>query len=309
MAVLVTGGTGFIGSFVVRSLLEIGEMPVVLDIGEIGDPLRDFIGKFVHVKGGVTDFDLLVRTIDSYRINRVIHLAAFLQFGCERDPQKAVEVNVQGTLKVLEASRSTKIKKIVFASSVAVYGAQTGLITEESPISPDLTLYGATKILGESLLERYHRIYSIPFIALRYGGVYGPGEVRSSGMAEVTKKIESTILGKDVIIEDVGAEDRRNFTFVKDAAQATVKALFTEKNIHKVFNITGGEDNYITSNEFHRIIKKLFPSAGEAIFKGKGPDQGKLDISLARTELGYCPEYSLERGIQEDIDFFLSHKK
>jgi UDP-glucose 4-epimerase len=215
----------------------------------------------------------------------------------------------QGTLKVLEASRSTGIKKIVYASSVAIYGPQAGLITEESPIFPNLSLYGATKLLGESLLECYHRIYSIPFIALRYGGVYGPGEVRSSGMAEVTKKIESTILGKDVIIEDVGGEEQRNFTFVKDAAQATVKALFMEKNIHKVFNITGGEDNYITSNEFHRMIKKLFPSAGEAIFKGKGPDQGKLDISLARRELGYRPEYSLERGIQEDIDFFLSPKK
>lgn len=309
MAVLITGGTGFVGSFVVRALLEIDEIPVVLDIGEPGDSLQDFIGKFVYVKGNMTDFDLLLQTIQNYGIDRVIHLAALLSFGCERDPQRAIEVNVQGTLKVLEASRITGIKKIVFASSLAVYGSQAGLLTEENLIPPNAPLYGVTKLLAESLLERYHQIYGIPFIALRYGGLYGPGEVRSSGMAEVTKKIESTILGKDVIIEDLGGEELRNFTFVKDAAQATVKALFTEKNIHKVFNIAAGEDSYVTSKEFHRIMKTLSPSAGKAVFKGRGQDQGRLDISLARTELGYCPEYSLERGIQEDIDFFLSHKK
>ncbi len=309
MAVLITGGTGFVGSFVVRTLLEIGETPVVLDVGGPEDSLRDFIRRFVYVKGDITDFDLLLQTIQSHGIDRVIHLAALLSFGCERDPRKAIEVNVQGTLKLLEASRITGIKKIVIASSLAVYGSLTGLLTEESLVPSNPSLYGVTKLLAENLLERYHQIYSIPYIALRYGGLYGPGEVRSPGMAEVTKRIESTILGEDVIIERLGGEELRNFTFVKDAARATVKALFTEKNVHRVFNIAGGADNYVTSNDFHRIIKKLLPQAGNTIFRGKGQDQGRLDISLARTELDYSPEYSLERGIQEDIDFLLSHRK
>ncbi len=128
-------------------------------------------------------------------------------------------------------------------------------------------------------------------------------------MAEVFKKIESTIFGKDVVIEEVGAEERRHFTFVKDAAQASLKALWTENNSHRVFNIAGGDDSYVTLAIFHRIIKNLLPFAGEAIFKGKGQDRGKVDISLARKELGYIPEYTLERGIQEDIDYFLPHEK
>ena len=309
MAILITGGTGFIGSFVARALSEMGEIPIILDIGEPEASLKGFTDRFHFIKGGIDDVDFLVRIMEVHGINYVVHLAAFLQFGCERDPWKAIEVNVRGTLNILEASRRVGVKKIVFASSGTVYGPQqVGLIDENCPILPNISLYGATKFLCEVLLERYYRVYGIPFIALRYWGVFGPGEVRSPGMAEVFKKIESTILGKDVIIEDVGAEERRHFTFVKDTAQATVKALFSEKNIHKVFNVAGGEENYVTFAEFHRTIKKLLPSAGEAIFKGKGQDRGMVDISLAQTELGYCPEYNLERGIQEDIDFFLSRK-
>ncbi len=310
MAVLVTGGTGFVGSFVARTLLEIGETPVLLDINGPGDSLQDFTGKFVYVKGGITDFDLLLQTIQGYGIDRIIHLAALLSFGCERDPRRAIEVNVVGALNILEASRIAGIKKIVFASSLAVYGSLGGALTEENLVPSHPLLYGSTKLLVENLLDRYYRVYGIPFIALRYGGLYGPGEVRSPGMAELTKKIESTLSGKDVIIDDLGGEELRNFTFVKDAARATVKALLTEKNTHRIFNISGGEDSYVTSNEFHRIIKKLFPPAGKIIFKGTGgQNQGRLDISLARSELDYCPEYTLERGIQEDIDFFLSHKR
>jgi UDP-glucose 4-epimerase len=308
MAVLITGGTGLIGSFVTRSLLERGEHPAILDVREPGSLLRDAIGNFSFIKGEVTDGDLLVRVIRTYEVDRVIHLAALLQFDCERDPKRAIEVNVEGTLKMLEAAVPAGVKKIVFASSIGVYGPQTGDIREETFISPEFSLYGATKLLGEHLLERYRRISGIPFIALRYCGVYGPGEVRSLGMAEVIKRLESTISGRDATIEALSGDERINFTFVGDAAQATLEALFVERNIHNVFNISGGDDNYITSKKFHAIIKGQVPSAGSAIFTGKKRDQQRVDISLARKELGYSPEYSIERGIGEIVEYFRSRK-
>lgn len=309
MTIMVTGGTGFLGSFVVKELADKGETPVVFDIGDPTRSLQDVLGSFRFVKGGLNDFDLLVRTMEENKVNRVVHLAAFLQFGCERDPRKAIEVNVQGTLNIAEACHRTGVKKIVFASSGAVYGPLTESMDEDHPILPGISLYGATKFLGEVFLDRWQRAYEIPFIALRYWGIYGPGEVHSPGMAEVFKKIEKTILGEDVVIEEVGADERRHFCFVKDAAQATTRALDAEKNRHKVFNIAGGDDSYVTFSEFHRVIKDLNPSAGEIIFKGKGQDRGKVDISRAREELGYTPKYTLEEGIKEDISSFLAWQK
>ena len=90
-----------------------------------------------------------------------------------------------------------------------------------------------------------------------------------SGMGEVFKKIESITFEKKVVVKEVGAEERRHFTFVKDAAQATVKALSAKNNVHKVFNIAGGEESYSNLAEFCRIIKRFFPSAGKVIFSEK----------------------------------------
>jgi nucleoside-diphosphate-sugar epimerase len=310
MAILITGGTGLIGSFVVRSLLEMGEVPVVFDIGEPGVSLQDLSGRFPFVKGNIMDFDLLAQTIKDHGIDQIIHLAALLQFGSEGDPKKAIEINVQGTLNVLEASRRMDVRKVVFASTVAIYGSQAGLINENSPIPPDLSMYAATKLLGEVLLERYYRLYGIAYVALRFWGIYGPGETRGSGMGEVFKKIESIIFEKEVVVEEVGAEERRHFTFIKDAAQAVIKALFAKNNVHRIFNIAGGDESYSNLAEFCQIIKRLFPSAGKVIFgEKKWDDRGKADIALARMELGYCPEYSLEKGIKEDIDFFLPYRE
>lgn len=309
MRVLVTGGTGFIGTFVVLALLQAGEAPVVLDAraprGLLADPANDV----PFVEGSVEDSDLVLRAMQVHQADQVVHLASLLQFGCARDPRRAVEVNVRGTLNVLEAARRTGVRKVVFASSGAVYGPRTDPMDEDSPVLPNVSLYGATKFLGEVLLRHYRDLYGIPFVALRYGGVYGPGEVRSPGVAEVVKRIESTIDGRDVVIDEVGADDRRHFVFVKDAAQATVQALRAEHNVRGVFNIAGGADSYVSFAGFHRVIKTLHPGAGEATFTGKGQDRGRVDISLARTELGYTPHYSLEEGIREDISFLVSRAK
>ena len=303
MAVLITGGSGLIGTYITKELLTRREEIVVYDL----KPPADETG-ISFVNGTVTDKDRLVNTCKKYAVDKVVHLAALLQFGCEQRPSDAIEINVLGTLNLLEVARRLNIKRFVFASSGAVYGPIENDMIETSPIFQGISLYGATKHLCEILGSRYQELYGISFIALRYLGVYGPGEVSSPGMAEVFKRIESSISGKDVVITEAGPNEKRHFTFVKDAACAAALALEAPLEDSRVFNIAGGDDCYVTFQEFYQTIKKLCPSAGNVLFQGKGQNRGRVDISAARAELSYQPRYTLEMGIQEDIDYWQTHK-
>ena len=303
MTILITGGSGLIGTYITKDLLTRGEEIVVYDL----KPPADETG-ICFVNGTVTDKDRLVNTCKKYAVDKVVHLAALLQFGCEQRPSDAIEINVLGTLNLLEVARRLNIKRFVFASSGAVYGPIENDMIETSPIFQGISLYGATKHLCEILGSRYQELYGISFIALRYLGVYGPGEVSSPGMAEVFKRIESSISGKDVVITEAGPNEKRHFTFVKDAACAAALALEAPLEDSRVFNIAGGDDCYVTFQEFYQTIKKLCPSAGNVLFQGKGQNRGRVDISAARAELSYQPRYTLEMGIQEDIDYWQTHK-
>ena len=303
MAVLVTGGSGLIGTYVTKELLTRGEEVIVYDL----KPPADETGIY-FVNGTVTDKDRLFNICKKHAVDKVIHLAALLQFGCEQRPSDAIAINVMGTLNLLEVARQLDIKRFVFASSGAVHGPVDQIITELTPMFPGVRLYGATKHLCEILGSRYQELYGISFIALRYLGVYGPGEVSSPGMAEVFKKIESSISGRDVVITEVGPDEKRHFTFVKDAACAAALALEASFKDPRIFNIAGGDESYVTFQEFYQMIKKLCPSAGNVLFQGKGQNRGKVDISAATKELGYHPRYTLEMGIREDIDYWQTHK-
>lgn len=296
MRVVVTGGAGNLGREVVRLLQERGDTPVVFD------RVR-FPGASVPSEtGDITDRELLATVMKRERADGVIHLASMLQFACEADPAGATRINVDGTVSTLEAACRSGARRFVFASSVAVYGAVSGPIDERTPLDESISVYGATKLLAERLLRRYAALYGIASCTLRIATVLSPHPVSSRSVGTVVADILGSASGRDVTIPDVDGEDLRHFVYSKDAARAIVLA-FTAKGCHDdLFNISGPTDAYLSFRELGEVVRRIRPQAGRVVFTGRSGHRGRVDGSRAASQLGYRPEYTIERAMREMLE-------
>ena len=306
MKIMVTGATGFIGSYIVRELLKRQEELAVFDIQEPSRVLQGLEKRTDWQLGDIRRPEDVDRVVSSFRPEAIINMAGLLMFGCREDPRRAVEINVLGLSNVLEAARKNGVKRVVTASSAAVYGRGREKPLESASVPPNVTLYGATKFLGEIQCRQYIQNYGLEATNLRYYGVYGPGEVRSPGMAKVIKEIESIVTGRDVSIPHLSASDRTHLVFVADAAHATVLAATVPGPVSLAYNVAGRGEDYVTFGEIVAAIKRLEPRAGKVIFgrEGESSDIGFFDISLAQRELGFEPKYTMETGLKESIKYF-----
>jgi UDP-glucose 4-epimerase len=306
MKILVTGATGFIGSYIVWELIERGEEIAIFDIQPISKVIAQIGERIPWHLGDVRNPEEIRKVVAAFRPQVIINMAGLLMFGCGQNPRLAVEVNVYGLSNVLEAAREFRVRRVVTASSAAVYGGGKQEPKESAMISPNVTLYGATKFLGEVLGRQYQENYGMEVVNLRYYGVYGPGEVRSPGMAKVIKEIESIVTGKNVVIPNLSAHDHTHLVYVADAAQATVLAATVPGPVSWVYNVAGVPEDYVTFGEIVATLKRLEPRSGTVVFQGEGKKDrglGCFDISLARKELGFHPKYTMETGLKEIIAF------
>ncbi len=295
MRVALIGGTGLIGSACASAAEAAGHSVTLLSRKKPTGTDKRWIG------ADITDAATLHRALEESKADGVLHLAAFLQFACEQDPAEAIRVNVDGTLNVLEACREIGIPRLVFGGSIASYGERHDLMNEEDPPSASTGLYGMTKRLGEMLGARYAAQYGLTFVSLRYGGVFGPVEVKSAGMALVRQQIKETAKGRDVIIEGADGSERFHLTHVSDAADATLAAMTHPKPAHQVYNVAGPDNNYLSLQEMHAAVCRLAPGAGRAIFRGRGKSAGPADTTRLRCDLGYTPSVSLDEGLRRDL--------
>lgn len=308
MAILVTGGCGYIGSLVVRKLYQEGQEPVSFDLAPIPDSMSDLKDKVKFVRGDILNATDILRTIKEEKIDRVIHTISLLLADSQANPVSAYKINIGGTVNVLEAARIMPIKRMVYISSIAIYGATSGEFTsEEHPLNP-VTLYGVTKLACEHFGLNYTNDYGIDFVSLRLAYVWGPGRERGAGT--IATLVENPVRGLPAKV--AGGNQKYELVYLKDVVKAITLACFATKLKHRVFNISSGE--MVTLQEVAEIVKSYIPDAKMEIASGSdlafpGGLPAQCDISKAREEIGYEPDFKKKEALKDYMEQILKRRK
>ena len=259
MKIGVTGGAGYIGSFLIKKLIEDGHEVVSIDDESIGDyrHLRELgLGdKAEFLIGDIRDKKELVKIWG--KCDAVVHLAALSNLEiCNEQPEEAISVNIFGTNQVMEAVKELGIPKVVFCSSASVYGEPEKIpVTEDSPLDA-LNLYGITKIAGEKIVNSFWRNDKIETVNLRFGNIYGVG-IYTQWYAVIPKFVKQAFEGKEITIYGDG-EYTRDYIHIEDIAQAIIKAVMKKNLGGETFNL-GGET--ITVNQIAKMVLEEFEKA------------------------------------------------
>ncbi|MGD8774878.1 MAG: SDR family oxidoreductase [Syntrophobacterales bacterium] len=297
---LVTGGAGFIGSNLVEYLIREGMQVRVLDNLITGslENLKPFEGQIEFKKGDIRDLNALRDAMSD--IGFVFHQAAMVSVPKSvEDPIEAALVNDLGTLNVLETARLANVKKVVFASSCAVYGDLPTLPKREEMATRPLSPYAASKLHGETYACLYSDLYGLDTVCLRYFNVYGPKQDPTSPYSGVISVfMDKANRGETVTIYGDG-EQYRDFVFVADVVRANLQAALNENASGLIINV--GTGSSVTINQLWKDISNI---AGVGSEPHRAPEregdirESVADISRARQILGYEPKYSFLDGLE-----------
>ena len=297
MKVLVTGGAGFIGSHLVDEASEEGYDVVTIDNlnnGKLENLNKD--AKFYKVD--IVDIDNLSLVFEKEKPDYIIHLAAQISLRESlKNPIYDAEQNILGSINILECCRKFNVKKVVYASSAAVYGFPKYLpVDEKHPINP-FSPYGVSKHTVEHYLQYYHENFEIDYIILRYSNVYGERQDPLGEAGVIAIFIDKLKKGERPIIFGDG-EQTRDFVYAKDVVEANLLALEKETE-NKVFNISTNTETSV--NELFKKIKEIMNSNINPIYKNpiKEVRNIRLDNSLAEKELNWKPKVELNEGLKK----------
>jgi len=312
MNILVTGGAGFIGSHLVDRLLAEGHRVVCLDNFDdfYASALkrRNLTGarkdsKFRLVEGDLRDEGILKRILEEEKVEIVAHLAA--RAGVRpsiEQPLLYADVNIRGTLSFLEACKKYKIRRLVFASSSSVYGNNPKVpFAEDDPVDNPISPYAATKKAAELICHTYHHLYGMDIACLRYFTVYGPRQRPEMAIHQFSRLIRR---GKKISLFGDGSS-RRDYTYVDDAIDGTMGALFREHG-YEIYNI--GEFQTTSLSELVQLIEEQMGKKAQVEYLPAQPgdvERTYADIRKARERLGYQPKINMREGISRFVRWYL----
>ena len=303
MKFLVTGGAGFIGSHIVEALIQNDHDVVIFDNLSSGtlENIRPFLKekKAVFVQGDITDLSQLLKiTLD---VDGIFHEAAIASVQQSvKDPLTTHNVNATGILNVLTAAMECGVKKVVCASTAAVYGDNPSLPKREEMMLEPMSPYAVSKLTGEYYCSVFSQLYGIHTVSLRYFNVFGPHQDPNSEYSGVISKFIARVSRKEPITIFGDGEQTRDFVFVKDVVTANLLAM--EHNVSGIFNIGGG--GRLSLNELAATIKEIFNA--DVPIRYEHPREGDIrhscaDISKAREILGYVPKYPVKDGLEKTV--------
>lgn len=310
--VLVIGGAGFIGSFVVEELLKHPVREVVIYDNftrgkreNIADSLEDERCKVFQYGGDVRDLDILDKAFEG--VDYVFHLAAMWLLHCKDFPRTAFEVNIAGTFNVLEACVKHNVKKLIYSSSASVYGDAVEVpMTEDHPFN-NTNFYGATKISGESMCTAFNDRYGLEVIGLRYMNVYGPGQDQHAVYTGVVPIMLNKIEANEAPVINGDGSQAYDFIYVEDVARANIAALTSETK-HGYYNV--GTEVQTSIKELCDTILELKGSELKVKYVPYSEDDARQYVQnrigsakKAKEKIDFEYKYNLEQGLQQLINW------
>ncbi len=304
---LVTGGAGFIGSNIVEELLKRGQKVHVLDNFSTGkrENILPFLDKIELIEADIRDYRVVREAVEG--VDFILHQAALPSVPRSvMDPFMTNEVNVGGTLNILDAAKNAGVKRIVYASSSSVYG-NSEILPKSEDMSPEpISPYAVSKLAGEKYCKVFSGVYGLETVILRYFNVFGPGQDPTSQYSGVIATFINAFLDRRPLTVYGDGEQSRDFTFVDDVVEANLLAVSCSLNHSgEVFNVARGKT--VTLNQMIDTVKDIFDRDNEVTYTG--PRSGDVrhseaDISKIKVKLGFKPRTSFKEGLTKTAEWY-----
>jgi threonine 3-dehydrogenase len=311
MAKLITGGMGFIGTYLARALLQKGEEVVLFDVITNSPLIKDIKDKVKIVQGDLASWAEVLEVVKQHKIDGIYHTGALLSASAEEKPIKAYQVNAGGTFNILEAARLFNVKRVVYLSTIATFGLGIPDTVNEDTIQMPISMYGVTKVFSERLGEYYCRKFGVDFRGVRLPSVIGPGRGPGGASAYSTLMISEPALGKPYKVF-VNEDTHIALIYIKDTVDCLIR-LYDVDHSRLKRRVYGVGGFVATARQIRDSVKKVLPNADIKFAPDPELDQivrswpRNIDESRAQQEWGWKTKFLLDDTVKDFVKEVQAH--